>query len=168
MRLTQREIWMMVHLGLSALLIHAFAEGMLRLRRGERLRRLAAATGAMAIVAWLTVLSGTWVIYPWYRAKPAAQANLAEFPRAYLLADPHLAQWHAFGMEWKEHVAWFSPMLATTVAWIVLRHGPQLAQEARLRRLVRVLFAVAFSATVVAGALGAFINKVAPNTFLDN
>ena len=24
----------------------------------------------MAIVAWLTVITGTWIVYPWYQARP--------------------------------------------------------------------------------------------------
>jgi hypothetical protein len=35
----------------------------------ERTRRLLAGTWLMAIVAWITVLSGTYLVYPWYRAK---------------------------------------------------------------------------------------------------
>ncbi len=33
----------------------------------------------------------------------------------WLLASVHLAEWHTFGMEWKEHIAWLSPIFATTV-----------------------------------------------------
>ena len=34
----------------------------------ERTRRLGAGTWIMAIVAWLTVITGTYIVYPWYRA----------------------------------------------------------------------------------------------------
>ena len=78
---------------------------------------------------------------PWARAsRPAAPSESAEhlrkptyaraappdgttgdalraFPRYFLLANEGLKEWHAFGMEWKEHVAWFAPLLATAVAW---------------------------------------------------
>jgi len=36
-------------------------------------------------------------------------------------------------MEWKEHVAWLSPMLATAAAFIVLYYGNQLIVDKRLR-----------------------------------
>jgi hypothetical protein len=35
----------------------------------ERLRRLNAGTWIVAVVAWLTVITGTYIVYPWYRAK---------------------------------------------------------------------------------------------------
>ncbi|GIV98375.1 MAG: hypothetical protein KatS3mg057_3032 [Herpetosiphonaceae bacterium] len=167
MSLTHREFWMMVHLGLGVMFLHTFFEGILWLHTGERLRRLRIGTGVMALVAWLTVVSGTWLVYPWYRAKPPAGADLADYPRAYLLANPSISQWHIFGMEWKEHVGWLSPILATAVAWTVLRYGGQLARDRRLRQVLLVLFVAAFTTAGIAGALGAFINKVAPNTFLD-
>ena len=47
----------------------------------ERLRRLNAGTWVMAITAWLTVISGTWIVYPWYRVEPPeSAANLATYP----------------------------------------------------------------------------------------
>jgi hypothetical protein len=117
----------------------------------------------MATVAWLTVFTGTYMVYPWYRAKPPADiANLAQFPRSYLLANPNLAAWHTFGMEWKEHVGWLSPMLATTVAYVVARYGPRLANEPKIRQSLVVLFTIAFLSAAVAGLFGAFLNKVAP------
>ncbi len=65
-------------------------------------------------------------------------------------------------MEWKEHVGWFAPILATAVAFVVAYYGPQLAREAKVRRTVMWLFVVAFSAAGVAGLFGAFLNKIAP------
>ena len=65
-------------------------------------------------------------------------------------------------MEWKEHVAWFSPILATAVAFIVLYYGDQLIRHARVRRTAITLFVLAFALAGVAGAFGAFITKVAP------
>ena len=76
--------------------------------------------------------------------------------------DPNLEDWHKFGMEWKEHVAWLAPILATAVAFIVLRYGVQLANEPRLRRVLLVLFSLAFLCAAVAGLFGAFITKTAP------
>jgi glucan phosphoethanolaminetransferase (alkaline phosphatase superfamily) len=65
-------------------------------------------------------------------------------------------------MEWKEHVAWMAPILATAVAFIVTYYGPRLIPRTRLRAAAIVMFVAAFGAAVVGGAFGAFINKVAP------
>lgn len=116
----------------------------------------------MAVVAWLTVLTGTYIIYPWYRAKPPQGADLALYPRSYLLSRPELAAWHTFGMEWKEHIAWVTPILATAVAYVVLRYGRRLADTPEIRQGLMILFTIAFAAAGVAGLFGAFITKVAP------
>jgi hypothetical protein len=170
--LTAREFWMLFHLGLGVLYVHAFASGLAGLSLGARLRRLNAGTWVMAITAWLTVISGTWIVYPWYRAEPPESvANLDAYPKSYLLADPAIAQWHEFGMEWKEHVGWISPILATAVGYVVIRYGPELTLaregERQIRKALIVLFTIAFLTAVVAAGLGAFINKVAPNIFMD-
>jgi hypothetical protein len=122
----------------------------------ERMRRLKIGVTGMAVVAWLTVITGTWIVYPWYRDKTPTS------PRSQLLADPATANWHEFGMEWKEHIAWISPILATAVAFIVLHCGDQLIRHQRSRRTVITLFVLAFAFAAVAGAFGAFITKVAP------
>ena len=80
----------------------------------------------------------------------------------YLTEHPNLAAWHNFGMEWKEHVAWLSPMLATAVAYVVLRYGLRLSEAPEVRRAMIVLFSLAFIAAGVAGLFGALITKVAP------
>lgn len=174
MTLTEKELWTVIHgMVLGAIFLLAFSGGLAGLWSfrpewvtvagiHERLRRLIAGTWIMAIVAWLTVITGTYVVYPWYRAKPPAGADLIHFPRYYLLANPHLAEWHKFGMEWKEHVAWLSPILATAVAYVVIRYGAKLAYEDKIRQALMVLFTIAFVAAGVAGLFGAFINKVAP------
>jgi hypothetical protein len=129
----------------------------------ERLLRLKWGTGVMAFIAWLTVLSGTYLVYPWYRAAPPeGLTDLSDFPRSSLLADPAVSGWHTFGMEWKEHVAWFAPILATAVFYIVLKYGPQLAKDDRLRKMAIVLFVLAFVAAGIAGLFGALITKAAP------
>jgi hypothetical protein len=110
----------------------------------------------MAVAAWGTVLTGTWVVYPWYR--DTAQTS----PRSTLLADPATADWHHFGMEWKEHIAWLSPILATVVAFIVVYYGTNLIRHDRVRKTAITLFVLAFGFAAVAGMLGALITKVAP------
>lgn len=170
MSLTDRETWTVLHgMVLGATFLLAFAGGLAGLYSlrpelltvtglRERLPRLEIGTGVMAIVAWLTVISGTYIVYPWYR--DAAKTS----PRSLLLADPTKAEWHTFGMEWKEHVAWIAPILATAVAFVVIYYGPRLAKEPTMRRVLMILFVLAFAAAAFAGLFGAFINKVAPIT----
>jgi hypothetical protein len=65
-------------------------------------------------------------------------------------------------MEWKEHVAWFSPILAVAVAFVVWRYGTQIAAMPKLRNALIVLFILSFAAAGIAGLIGAFITKAAP------
>jgi hypothetical protein len=174
MELTAREIWAVIHgMMLGSLFLLAYAGDLAELINlgsewatesgiAKRVHRLMAGTWIMAIVAWLTVITGTWIVYPWYRAKPPTGADLTAFPRSFLLTKPTTAGWHTFGMEWKEHVAWLAPILATAVAYMVTRYGARLAKDGQVRRAVIVLFTVAFLAAAVAGLFGAFINKAAP------
>jgi hypothetical protein len=175
MTLTGREIWAVIHgMVLGSLFLLAYAGGLAELINlgsqyatesgiAKRVRRLIAGTWVMAIVAWLTVITGTWIVYPWYRCKPpAGTVDLTPFCRSLLLSKPTTAGWHTFGMEWKEHVAWLAPILATAVAYMVTCCGDRLAKDDQVRRAVIVLFSVAFFAAAVAGLFGAFINKAAP------
>ncbi|HEX2972221.1 MAG TPA: hypothetical protein VHP11_07800 [Tepidisphaeraceae bacterium] len=175
MSLSQRELWTVVHgMLLGAVFLLAFAGGLaelLSLRsdyetpRGmlKSQRRLVSGTWIMALIAWLTVITGTYIVYPWYRAKvPAGAESLLEYPRSYLLTDPNRAAWHTFGMEWKEHVSWIAPILATAVAFVASRYRQRLGEDKLLRRALMVLFTIAFVCAGVGGVFGAFINKVAP------
>jgi hypothetical protein len=168
MELTTREWWGLIHgMIFGTLFLLAFAGGLAELFAlrpttetpvGLRasVRRIGVGVTSMAVLAWLTVISGTWIVYPWYRESNKDSA------RSTLLADPSTADWHKFGMEWKEHVAWLSPILATVVAFIVLTYRGALATNNRLRRTTLVLFVLAFGFAAVAGALGALITKAAP------
>ena len=175
MSLSLREFWTSAHgMIFGAVFLLAFAGGLAGLYSlrpafltaeglKERLWRLKLGTGIMALVAWLTVISGTYIVYPWYRAPaPEGATDLTSYPRNLLLSDPAISGWHTFGMEWKEHVAWFAPILATAVFYIVLKYGPQLAQEDRIRKIALVLFIIAFAAAAIAGLFGALITKAAP------
>jgi hypothetical protein len=175
MSLTFREVWTSAHgMIFGAVFLLAFAGGLAGLYSlrpalltpeglNERLGRLKLGTGLMAVVAWLTVLSGTYVVYPWYRAPvPDGVTDLTDYPRNLLLSDPAISGWHTFGMEWKEHVAWFAPILATVVFFIVLKYGAQLAHEDRIRKMALVIFIIAFAAAAIAGLFGALITKAAP------
>ena len=167
MELTWREFWLMVHLGLGIVFIHSFGVSVKELATGKVSRWLNVSTVAIAMVCWLTVITGTYGVYAWYRAVPPAGADLAFYPRSYLLAEAHLSHWHKFGMEWKEHVGWLTPILATAVAYMSIKYRDVLNQHRAMRKMVLSFLTVAFLSAAIAGGLGAFINKVAPNAFLD-
>jgi len=175
MALTDRELWAVIHgLVLGTFFLLAFPAGLVGLwslkqkyltTEGvqERMPRLLIGGWVMAIVAWLTVITGTWIVYPWYRAKPPeGLTNLVDYPRSFLLSSSNTELWHKFGMEWKEHVAWISPMLATAVAFVILYYGVQLVQRPEMRRPLLIMFTLAFGAAGIAGLFGAFITKAAP------
>jgi phosphoglycerol transferase MdoB-like AlkP superfamily enzyme len=180
MEITTREFWTLVHgMGFGAIFLLAFAGGLAGLYSlrpewvtatgmQERMMRLNIGLWGMAIVVWLTVIVGTWVVYPWYRATPPAgvdlknAAALVDYPRYFLLAQETTAEWHKFGMEWKEHVAWLAPIAATMVAALVSYYGARLAKDTLMKRAVAVLFVVAFVASASAGVFGALITKAAP------
>jgi hypothetical protein len=117
------------------------------------------------------VIVGTYVVYPNYRKAPPTTVDtttqseeLEQYPRSWLLASGDTADWHKFGMEWKEHIAWIAPMLATVVAFAVLRYGDALINNKRARYIIMVLFFLSFAIAGIAGLLGALITKVAPIT----
>src|SRR6185312_785735 len=117
---------------------------------------------AMAGCGWAAVLSGAYVIYPWYRAIAPHGADLTLYPKALLLSNPNTAGWHALGMEWKEYVAWIAPMAATMVAFVMTKHRGAWNASCRVRNSVMAFAAAAFLAAGIAGGLGAMIDKAAP------
>jgi hypothetical protein len=189
MELSNREFWTLIHgMVLGALFLLAFTGGLAGLYSlrpewvtaegiRERMTRLRYGIGLMALVAWATVLTGTWIIYPWYREnlseteagryagceglqRPADTCS----PRDFLLSgvSGDTETWHTFWFEWKEHVAWFAPMFATAAAFLVFYYGRSLAHNPFLRRLVLLLFAGSFITAGIAGLIGALVTKTAP------
>ncbi len=189
MELNSRETWTIIHgLILGTVFLLAFAGGLAglwSLRPGhlttvgirERMRRLYVGSWVMAATAVLTVVTGTWIVYPWYRVKLApvgenAYAGCADAivpgptcsPRDFLKSNVSgdTETWHVFGMEWKEHISWAAPILAVAAAFLITYYGPRLISRKWLRSIVLVMFVAAFAAAVVGGAFGAFLNKIAP------
>lgn len=118
---------------------------------------------AMALLAWIAVLLGAYVIYPWYRARPpAGTLDLGGFPQRLLMSNPLTTGWHDIGMEWKEHIAWFAPISLTAAAYIFARYGAALHSLRSLRNALLGLIALAFASACVAGFFGAMLNKHAP------
>lgn len=117
----------------------------------------------MVALAWLTVLSGAYVVYPWYRAiPPSGVTDLLAYPRRLLISNPTTSGWHDLGMEWKEHVAWIAPISMTMVAYVYAKYGPSLSKLRDLRKAALIFTLAAFLASGAAGAFGAFLNKYAP------
>jgi hypothetical protein len=175
MEITTRGLWTLVHgMGFGGLYLLACSGALVALQRrfAAGLHPAAAREGdrflgiyfaVMAALAWLAVLSGTYVIYPWYRAPVAAgTTNLAAYPRALLLSNPETRQWHLLGMEWKEHIAWLVPIVITMAAYIAIRYGRDLKNHPELRTALQGFVFVSLFAGGVAGFFGAMLDKTAP------
>jgi hypothetical protein len=178
MEMNVREIWTVVHgmvfgfiflLGFSGALyaVYSIKAAWLTAEGVEKsVRNIKIYLWALAASVWAAVITGAWVIYPWYRAVPPEGTTdpvaLAAFPKFLLLANKSTAEWHEFGMEWKEHVAFLAPFAATAVAFAVSYYGPMLVKKAAERRALMGFFVVAFVAAAAAGLFGAFITKAAP------
>ena len=175
MEITTRSLWTLIHgMGFGALYLMACSGALVELYRRYCAHNTAQPGGrdetflrvylaVMAVLAWLTVISGSYMIYPWYRAKPpAGTANLAAFPRYLLLSSPTTAGWHNMGMEWKEYIAWIAPIAITMAAVVVLQYGRRLKDHPQLRNTVLGFVWASLLAAGVAGFFGAMLNKNAP------
>ena len=174
MLFSERSVWTMVHgiglgggalLGLAAALFYLYAARPAALssdaERGSR--AFATVTVFTALMLWLTVIIGTFVVFPPYRlTPPPGTADLSEFPRAFLLANPGTAWLHAFAMESKEHMPWIASMLMTAVAFIAVRYRRTVLTDQTLRRTTLGLLALSFAVVTFVSLLGVFVNKVAP------
>jgi uncharacterized membrane protein len=65
-------------------------------------------------------------------------------------------------MEWKEHVAWLTPISITMAAAVVIRYGRDLRNHSQLRAAVLCFTLVSFFAAGIAGFFGAMLVKNAP------
>ena len=113
------------------------------------------------------MLSGTYLVYPWYRAVPPAGADLRNYPKSLLLSNPSTASLHTIGMEWKEHIAFLAPIAFTMLAYVLCRYGSRVMRYPQMRRLLLTFSAVALFAVGVSGAVGALLNKAAPTAGSD-
>jgi hypothetical protein len=176
MEITIRGFWTLIHgMGFGVLYLMACSGALVELYRfttsftpsevappsHERFLKVYLIT--MVVVAWVTVLTGAYVIYPWYRAvPPPGTVDLSMFPQRMLMANPTTIGWHSFGMEWKEHVAWFAPISITMVAFVFIKYGRDLRNHRQLRVAVLCFVLASFVAAGVAGFFGAMITKSAP------
>ena len=175
MLFTERSIWTMIHgivLGGGALMSLSAALFSLRAMHAENAsdaalqnqsRYLVGLTVFAAVVLWLTVLIGTYITFPPYRATPPeGLADLSQYPRSLIQSSPGTVWLHSFAMETKEHMPWIAAMLSTAVAFISVRYRSQLLSDAHLNRMATTLLAICFVLVSFVAILGVFINKVAP------
>ena len=175
MLFSERSVWTMAHgivLGGAALMGLAAALFTLLAARSSpspagRGAHESAAFAVLNVVTsaalWLTVILGTYIVFPPYRATPpAGLTELSQFPRSLVLASPDTAWLHAFAMETKEHAPWIAAMLSTAVAFISARHRSRLSTDPSLRKVTAALVAITFVLVAYASLLGIFVNKVAP------
>jgi hypothetical protein len=175
MEITARALWTLIHgLGFGALYLLACSGALVELyrfttsstapesSRGEE-HFLKVYLLTMAVLAWAAVLTGAYVIYPWYRATPPlGTTDLSMFPQRLLMSSPTTIGWHSLGMEWKEHVAWFAPISTTVVTFVFIKYGRDLKNHRQLRAAVLCFAAISFVCAGIAGFCGAMINKYAP------
>jgi hypothetical protein len=174
MELTTRALWTLIHgMGFGGLYLLACSGALVELYRRSSPPQsstsnreesfLSIYLAAMAVLAWLTVLSGTYMVYPWYRAvPPAGTVDLAGFPQRLLLSNASTSIWHSFGMEWKEHVAWLVPICITMAAVVAFQYGRDLRNHSQLRSTVLGFVWVSLFAAAVGGFFGAEIDDRAP------
>jgi hypothetical protein len=173
MLFSDRSIWTMVHgIGLGGGALMALGAALFYLYAARSSDdaadppgsgALAGATVLSAVALWLTVIVGTYVIFPPYRVTPPPGAtDLSEFPRALVLATPSTAWLHTFAMESKEHMPWIASMLTTAVAFVVVRGRSRVLRNSSLRSLSMALLAIAFTLVTFVSLMGMFVNKVAP------
>jgi hypothetical protein len=180
--LTYRETWALIHgIILGAVFLLAFSGGLAGLyslrpqlvtEEGirERMGRLYVGTIVMA-----GLITGTYVVYPWYRENLAGKDlsgceglalpnSTTCSPKDFLLSDINgdTSEWHTFGMEWKEHIAWFSPFFATVAMFLVLYYRRSLARNNTARWITIGFFVLAFVTAAIPGIWGALITKAAP------
>jgi hypothetical protein len=178
MLFTARSIWTMIHgivlgggalLGLAAAL---FSLATMRVMKSSDLvdatarsqaRYLGWLLGFVALALWSTVLIGTYINFPDYRAvPPEGLADLARYPKSLIQSRPGTAWLHSLAMETKEHVPWITAMLATGAAYVGIRERSRLLCDAQLRRMMVLLLGIAFILVSIVSLLGVFVNKVAP------
>ncbi|HEU4634629.1 MAG TPA: hypothetical protein VFS41_00515 [Edaphobacter sp.] len=173
MEITSRELWTLVHgMGFGVLYLMACTGALVELYRRFLVPSQPQPTGhrflevyliVMAVLGWLSVLTGTYIVYPWYRATPpAGTVDLSGFPQKLLMASPTTIEWHSMGMEWKEHVAWFVPITITMAAVVVARYKNDLRNHPKLRFAVLGAVLFSFASAGLAGFWGAMIDKAAP------
>ena len=172
---SDRSIWTMIHgialgggalMGLSAALFSLVVVSPLPatdVAARHQSRYLARLLVLVAVLLWLTVLVGTYITFPPYRAAPPeGLTDLSRYPRSLIQSTAGSGWLHSFAMEIKEHVPWIAAMIATAVAYVAVRHQSRLLSDPGLRSMATTLLVICFVLVSFVALLGVFINKVAP------
>jgi hypothetical protein len=175
MEIPSHGLWSLIHgMGFGGLYLLACSGALVELFRRYAPRDEFAVTArdetflrlyliGMAVLAWLAVLTGAYIVYPWYRAVPiGGTTDLAAFPQRLLMSNPNTIGWDSIGMEWKEHVAWLAPIAITMAAAVFTRYGRDLKQYPVLRNTVLCFVFISFVSAGIAGFFGAEIDDHAP------
>ena len=174
MELSFREIFGLIHgIVLGSIFLLSYGAAMVWLKSFQhqflsdqgriiRSKNMIPVVWTLTIICWLTVLSGTLITYPWYRAIPIEGVDLKLYPQALLASSKHTEHWHSFAMEWKEHIAWLSPFIFTTCAYIMTVYKEMISNKQYVRKALMLLLTLAFISAMIAGLLGALITKKAP------
>lgn len=175
MEITTHAFWTMVHgMGFGGLYLLACSGALVEIWRRYSPTAKAPVTAGdetffrvylavMALVAWMAVLTGAYIVYPWYRASPPpGTVNLAEYPQRLLMSSPSTVAWHSIGMEWKEHVAWLAPISITMAYAVFRRYGRGIGNHPQMRNTILCFVLISLLAAGVAGFFGAEIDDHAP------
>ena len=115
-------------------------------------------------LSWLAVFVGTYIALSVVPGGSSVgdhgPGRLPTLPR--LLANAAVSGWHNFGMEWKEHLGWLVPIMATVAVYLIFRNGEKLVKERKIHWTLFVILCLAFVTAGVVGTLGAIITKEAP------
>ena len=108
MEIATRSLWTLIHgMGFGALYLLACSGLLVELYRLTSPSKPSDPTPAqqrflkiylitMVVLAWAAVLTGAYVIYPWYRATPPpGTADLSMFPQRLLMSSPTTIGWHS-------------------------------------------------------------------------
>lgn len=175
MEITTRSLWTLIHgMGFGGLYLLACSGAIVELWRRYSSAAQAPITArdenflriyltVMTLLAWAAVLSGAYIIYPWYRAAaPPGTVDLGAYPQRLLMSSPATIAWHSIGMEWKEHVAWLAPISITMACAVFVKYGREIKNHPQLRNAVLCFVLVSFLAAGIAGFFGAEIDDHAP------
>lgn len=172
---TERSIWTMIHgIVLSGGALMALSAALFSLRTIHagnatesvaliQSRYLVWLTTFISVMLWLTIIVGTYITFPPYRAvPPEGLLDLRAYPKSLIQANPSTAWLHSFAMETKEHIPWISAMLATAVTFVSVKYRSQLLRDAWLNRTATTMLGICLVLVSIIALLGVFINKVAP------
>jgi len=153
---TPLELTGIIHGLLGTGFLMAFAGALVELvELGARgVKRLKIYTTVMAAILMTKIILGDF-IYTFYRAPTP------DSPRSLIKAGT--TPWvHNIGMELKEHIAHYVPVLLVIVTFIVFYYNDALIKDRRLRAIIAVLLSAAMLWTLIAFGLGAYITKTQP------